>query len=116
MEVDKNDAAVLQKAISEWEQSGALTKEQAAPLREDIVIKRNDTQQIAQYFFFIALFCIILAFGAIFLNEKLLEKIKVYFAWSDLMIALLTAALSALWLWYTGRKRMRTGPIAYETY
>ena len=116
MELDKNEWHILEQAISEWEQTGKLTKEQASGLRESLQLKHTERQQIAQYFFFIALFCTLLAFGAIFLNEKLLEKIKLYFSWNDLAIAGITAVLSVLWFWYVGRKRDRISPVAYEIY
>jgi hypothetical protein len=116
MEVDKNELKLLQQAIDEWEHTGKLGSEKAAELRESIMSKQTDRQQIAQYFFFIALFCTLLAFGAIFLNEKLLEKIKAYFSLSDLIIALIAAALSVLWFWYIGRKRNFISPITYEIY
>ena len=114
MEVDKSESEILHRAINEWQQTGSLTAEQSAKLKESIFVKRNERQQIAQYFFFIALFCTLLAFGAIFLNEKLLEKIKAYFSWSDLVIAVITASLSVLWLWYISRKRSHISTTAYE--
>ena len=89
---------MLERAIEEWQQAGKLTPEQAAGLK-DTLEPKVARQQIAQYFFFIALFCTLLALGAIFLNEKLLEKIKLYFSWNDLAIAAITAILSVLWFW-----------------
>ncbi len=114
MEVDKSESELLYRALNEWEQAGKLTSEQAAALKGTIVPRQTARQQIAQYFFFIALFCTLLAFGALFLNEKLLEKLKVYFSLNDLIIALITAALSVLWFWYVGRKRSRLSPAVYE--
>jgi len=116
MEVDKSESKTLQKAIEGWEQAGKLTKEQADDLRETIDYKHSERHQIAQYFFFIALFCTLLAFGAIFLNEKLLEKIKLYFSWNDMAIAGITAVLSISWFWYIGRKRKHLSTAAYEVY
>jgi len=116
MEVDKSEWELLQSALNEWEHSGRLTSEKADELRKSIAYKGSERQQIAQYFFFIALFCTLLAFGAIFLNEKLLEKIKAYFSWSDIVIALITALLSVLWFWYIGKKRSQVSSIAYEIY
>ncbi len=116
MEVDKNEQSILEHAIEEWQQTGKLTPEQAASLKDTLEPKHGDRQQIAQYFFFIALFCTLLAFGAIFLNEKLLEKIKLYFSWNDLAIAAITAVLSVLWFWYVGKKRARLSPVTYEIY
>lgn len=116
MEVGKDEWKILQKAITEWEQTDKLTKEQADDLRKTVDYKQSERQQIAQYFFFIALFCTLLAFGAIFINEKLLEKIKLYFSWNDLAIAGITAGLSILWFWYIARKRQHLSPAAYEIY
>ncbi len=116
MEVDKNEATLLHRALNEWEHNGSITGEQADELKKNITIRQNDRQQIAQYFFFIALFCTLLAFGAIFLSEKLLEKIKAYFSWSNMVITLITAGLSLLWFWYIGRKRKQISNSAYEVY
>ncbi len=116
MDVDKSEYKLLQQAIAEWELAGKLSSEKAAELRDTISSRQTDRQQIAQYFFFIALFCTLMAFGAIFLNEKLLEKIKAYFSLSDLIIALIAAALAVLWFWYIGRKRNAISPITYEIY
>jgi hypothetical protein len=116
MEVDKNEMELLVRALREWEHTGHLTAEKAEELKNSISFKGSERQQIAQYFFFIALFCTLLAFGAIFLDEKLLEKIKVYFSWSDLVIALITALLSVLWFWYIGKKRTQIRSLAYEIY
>ncbi|MES2703605.1 MAG: hypothetical protein V4649_13260 [Bacteroidota bacterium] len=116
MEVDKPEWRLLQKAIKEWEDTGKLAPEQAANLRKSVVLKRTERQLIAQYFFFIALFCILLAFGALFLNDKLLEKLKVYFSWNDFAISAVTAVLSVLWFWYVTKKKWGINPAAYEVY
>ena len=116
MEVDKHEQNLLEQAIDEWLQTRKLTPEQATQLKETLQPKHSDRQQIAQYFFFIALFCTLLAIGAIFLKEKLLEKIKLYFSWNDLAIAAITAVLSVLWFWYVGKKRDRLSAVTYEIY
>ncbi len=116
MQADKHETEILHRALNEWEQTGKITPEQATSLRETIKPKQTGRQQIAQYFFFIALTCILLAFAALFLNEKLLEKLKAYFSLNDLVIALISAALSVLWFWYIGRKKKATGTGAYEVY
>lgn len=116
MELDKEQYEVVSRALTEWEQAGKLAPEVVKDLRADMSVRRNDRQQLAQYFFFIALSCTLLAFAAIFLSEKLLERIKAYFAWSDYAVAGITAALSALWFWYVGRRRRDTKSSAYEIY
>ena len=116
MDVDKADHELLHKAISSWQTAGNITDAQADELRRTVVLKGNDRQQIAQYFFFVALLCTLLAFGAIFINEKLLERIKLYFAWNDLVIAAITTLLSVLWFWYVSRKKGHLSPTVYELY
>jgi hypothetical protein len=116
MQVDKSEANIIIRALDEWERTGALGSAEASRLKATIAMKQTVRQQIAQYFFFIALFCTLLAFGAIFINEKLLERLKVYFSLNDLMIGLITAVLCALWFWYVGKKRRHISPSAYEIY
>ena len=88
MEVDKSEYELIQQALSEWEQAGKLTRGQAEELKNENHCHKTTTPcgSIAQYFFFIALFCLLMAFGAIFINEKFIEKLKVYFSLSDLII------------------------------
>lgn len=116
MEVEKEESKILYKALTEWEKEGVLPTDLAEKLRETVQIRQQNRQQIAQYFFFIALCSSLLAFGAIFLSEKLLEKLKAYFAWGDLAIAILAAVLSGLWFWYTARRRAGTRSAAFEIY
>lgn len=114
MEVDKNEWKVLNDALDEWERTGQLAPGQAENLRKSVSLKGNERHQVAQYFFFIALFCTLLAFGAIFINEKFLEKLKAWFSLSDLFIAALTGVISAGWFWYVGRQRHKLNSVSYE--
>jgi hypothetical protein len=116
MEVEKAEWRLLQQAINEWEQGGKISAEKAAELRRSIVFKRTERQLIAQYFFFIALFCTLLAFGALFLNDTLLEKLKVYFSWNDFAIAAIASVLSVVWFWYIARRKAQISIAAYEIY
>lgn len=116
MELDKQEWRTLHKALDEWEKEGKLTHEQTGELRKSIQLKRNERQQIAQYFFIVAISCTILAFGALFIDEKFLEKIKNYFSLSNMFIALLCALLAGVWFWYINRIRDRHSDIAQEVY
>lgn len=116
MEVDKHENRLLNRALDHWVADGKLDKEKSDELRNTLELRQNDRHQVAQYFFFISLFSILLAFAAIFLNEKLLERIKIYFSWSDAMITLITSALSVLWFLYIGRKRRQISETTYEIY
>lgn len=116
MEADKTEKEILERAINEWQIDGRLSIEQANDLKGSITLKRTERQQIAQYFFIIALSCTLLAFGAIFIDEKFLEKLKVYFSLSNVMIAGVTAAISIFWFWYISKRRSRMGVTTFEIY
>lgn len=116
MELDKNEWKAINKAISEWEEHGDLSKEEGSRLRKTVELKRTDNQQIAQYFFLTALSCILLAFGAIFIDDKVLERFKDYFSLSNIVIAILAIGISVLWFWYVRKKQARLSKTAYEIY
>lgn len=116
MEADKIEKEILERAIKQWQQEGKLSIDQATELTNSITIKKTERQQIAQYFFIIALSCTLLAFGAIFIDEKFLEKLKAYFSLSNIMIAGITAAISIFWFWYISKRRAKLNPTTFEVY
>ncbi len=115
MEIDNNDWKSIHKALDVWKAEGKLTEEQAQDLKNSFSIKKA-SQQIAQYFFLIALSCTLLAFGAIFIDERLLETIKKYFSLSNLFIAALMAGLAIGWFIYVMKRTGHIKTIAYEIY
>lgn len=116
MDVDKNDFDAISKALDEWEKEGKLTAHQTKDLKNNLSLKKTERQQIAQYFFIVAISCAVLAFGAIFIDEKFLEKLKVYYALSNLFIAAISCVLTVLWFWYVTKIRNRISYAAHEVY
>ena len=115
MEVDNQEWKIIKHALRTWEQEGKLTALQAEELTQSFQLKKTG-QQIARYFFLIGLSCSLMAFGAIFIDEKLLEKFKIYFSLSNVVVAILMAILAGCWLWYVKRKSKYLRPIIYEIY
>ena len=115
MEVDNSDWKVISKAIDDWVSEGKLTTDQADDLRQSLKLKETG-QQVAKYFFLIALSCTMMAFGAIFIDEKLLERLKIYFELSNWIIAIVMAVLAVSWFWYVKKKQSQTKNIAYEVF
>lgn len=116
MDAGKQERETLKKALNEWVAKGLLSAEKARELEDTIVPNDTGLQQVARYFFFIALSCILLAFSAIFIDDKLLEKVKSYFAFSNLAIAGLMLAISISWFWYVVKRRQKFSDISYEIY
>jgi uncharacterized membrane protein len=116
MEVEKQEWDAIKKALTAWEDDGLISPEKNRELRQSVKLKRNDRQQVARYFFIVAISCTLLSFGAIFLDEKLLEKLKVYFALSNVFIATIMAGLATAWFWFVNKRRARYSPFAWEVY
>lgn len=116
MDVDKQEWETLHRALNEWQREGLLSEDRKQALAESIHRKRSDRQEVARYFFLIAISCAALAFGAIFIDDKILERLKVYFSLSNLVIAFMAAAVGGIWLLYMYRSRAKCSANTYEVY
>ncbi len=116
MKVSKAERDTILNAIEDWQQNGGITPEKAVELKDSIELKTSASQQLAQYFFIIAISCIVLAFGAIFIDDKLLEKLKVYFSLSNVFISVAFLVMGIAWFGYCKKKIANKASIAYEVY
>lgn len=116
MKVSKAERDLLEKALDTWQEKGILSTETANRLKQDIDTDKTERQQIAQYFFVIAISCTILAFGSIFIDERLLERLRLYFKLSNLFIAIFTGLMTGLWFRYIYKRKDRYSAIAFEIY
>lgn len=115
MELEKKEKQLLDSTIAQWEQQQLLTNEKANELRGSYTLKKPGIQ-VAQYFFVIAIACTLLAFGAIFIDDKLLEQIKKYFDIGNLVIAISCSLIALAWFIYMQKKRRTLHSMAYEVY
>ncbi|MDR3680711.1 MAG: DUF2157 domain-containing protein [Flavipsychrobacter sp.] len=116
MEVTKQEYEIIQNALDEWGKENVLPPDEVHRLKATVTVQASQRQQIAQYFFIIALSCTLLAFGAIFIDEKLLEQVKKYFSLGNITIAISTALLTAAWFWYIQARKSHLSTTAYEVY
>jgi uncharacterized membrane protein len=116
MQANKEEVRVLKQAIDEWLANGTISAEQARQMQADIGVKPSQRQQLAQYFFIIAVSSALLAFGALFLDEKILERLRRSFLLSNYTISIGAAILAAIGFWYASRKRHELSNTAYEVY
>lgn len=115
MELDKKEIDLLESALNEWETTQLLTAEKAAELRGTFTEKKKGVQ-VAQYFFVIAIACTLLAFAAIFIDDRLLEKIKQYFDIGNIVIAISCTIIAVLWFTYLAKKRKSFNSLIFEVY
>ncbi|MBS1772135.1 MAG: hypothetical protein JST82_04700 [Bacteroidetes bacterium] len=115
MQVNKKDFDVLNNAIDEWRKTGKISDAQSHELKNSIEHQKSGSI-ISNYFFFIALSCGLLAFAAIFIDDKFLEKLRVYFSVSNVFIAILFTALSIVGFVFIKKRRAQYSPIQFEVY
>lgn len=115
MELDKKDKHLIETAISEWQENELLDSQKADELRSTLHVKKSEAL-VARYFFIIAIASTILAFGAIFIDDKLLEKIKAYFDVGNIIIAVSCTIIAVAWFIYMTKKRKGLTPMLYEVY
>ena len=113
MQLDNHERKILFHALEQWQHDGRLTPKQAEDLKQTIVPKKA-SQQLATYFFVVALACALLSFGALFIDEKFLERFRQYFALCNWSITFLTSAFTAVWLIYIYRRRASMRPMFYD--
>ncbi len=115
MEVDNSEYKIIQQALDAWEQEGKLDAAQKQSLQQSLQLKKP-AGQIAQYFFLIAISCTLLAFVAIFIDDKLLEVIRKHFALSNWLIGGITAVLAGAWFAYLRRRYDRFSVFSRELF
>ncbi|ANH82183.1 hypothetical protein A8C56_15490 [Niabella ginsenosidivorans] len=111
MRINKKDAAVIYKAIDEWKKERVLDAAKADELRNAVTEYKDDFGSLTFYAFVAAISCAILAFGAIVLDEKWIERMRNFFAFSEMLIGLLFMGLSLLLIWFA-KKRTQKYPDA----
>src|SRR5690606_34363603 len=99
MELEKKEKEIIEQAIAEWERTELVSSDKAKQLRESLTIKKGRAQ-VAQYFFIIAIASMLLAFAAIFIDDKLLERIRQYFDIGNIVIAAACSIISIAWFVY----------------
>ena len=107
---------ILTQAIADWQADGIITPQQAEAMRRTLPGNSQPRQQLARYFVIIAVSAALLACGAFFLDEKLLERLRKAFLLANATIAIGAGALAALLLWYARTRRRRVAPATYELY
>src|SRR4051812_41176751 len=107
LEVDKKEADILQKAISEWEGNALITPQQANDLQKTWRVREADWQAITLYIFIAAISCALMAFGSLVLDEKWIEVLRLKFSLNDGIIATLFAGLTVFLCLHGYRRQQR---------
>lgn len=109
LNLDKQESEFLGQTIRYWETEGLLAKENAEQLRSSYEVRGFDWRRLAQYSFWVALVCGIIAIASLIIDDNVINYLKKLYDTPDILISLISAGL-AVFLFYRGNKKKRQHP------
>lgn len=106
LDISKQEKETLDDAIAHWRHQGLIDNHLATQLADSYEVKGFDWKRLAQYSFWIALSCLVLAFLSLFVDEMVLRWIKRLYDTPDTVICIFCFVLAALfYFWGFTNKR-----------
>lgn len=109
LNLDKQEAEFLNNTINHWQSKGLVNPETAEQLRNSYDIKEFDWRRLAQYSFWVALACGLIAFASLVIDDDVLNLLMKISDAPDIAISLISAALAA-WLYFRGQRSKQNHP------
>lgn len=107
MRVRKKEAALLRRAIDDWETTGVIDAPTATSLTSSLDVVTFDWKRLGKYAFLIALLCVVIALGALTQDTALRKLLAVFFNAPPLLKCLGLTALAVLLFALGLRRRTR---------
>ena len=109
LNLDKQEAEFLNKTISHWETDNLIDRDTAGKLKSSYEVKGFDWRRLAQYSFWVALACGIVAIASLIIDDVVIRWLEKLYETPDIIISLVSAILAAL-LFFEGHKRKSRYP------
>lgn len=109
LDVNRHEKETLDEAIRYWQEHGLIEKTQAIELGNSYELKGFDWKRLAQYAFWVALSCVVLAFLSLFADKMVLQWIEKLYDTPDAVICIFCFALAVLFYGW-GFKNKRKHP------
>jgi hypothetical protein len=109
LKVDKDEAKFLEKTVSHWQRGGLLDEDTARKLKDSYEVTGFDWKRLAQYSFWVAMGCGIVAIASLVINETLLNWLSRLYDTPNIVISMLSFGLAALF-YYSGNNRKKKWP------
>ena len=109
LNLDKQEADFLSQTIKHWESEGIVNNETAEQLRNSYETKHFDWRKLAQYSFWIALACGLIAFASLVIDDDILNLLKKLSDTPDIAISIISAGFAA-WMYYYGQRSKQVHP------
>lgn len=109
LNLEKQESDFLDKIINQWESEGLIDTDTARNLHSSYEIKGFDWRRLAQYSFWVALACGIIAIASLILDDFVINWLRKLYDTPDIIISVVSAILAAT-LFLEGYKRKRKYP------
>lgn len=110
LSVNKHGKELLDEAISHWQETGAIDGTTAERLQGTYETKGFDWKRLAQYAFWVALSCVVLAFLSLFADRMVLRWIQRLYDTPDVVICIFCLVLAVVfYTWGFRNKRRHPG-------
>lgn len=109
LDLDKNESSFLDETISFWQKQGLIDESTAKNLQNSYTVKGFDWKRLAQYSFWVALFCGLIAIASLIIDDKVLNWLKQLYNTPDILISLFSGVLAAF-LFFRGARLKKVAP------
>lgn len=107
LNIDKQEAELLDKSISQWQNDHLIDDQTAEKLRLSYEVKGFDWARLAQYSFWIALVCGIVAFASLIIDDNVINYLKKLYDTPDIVISVISGIFAALFFYLGNRQKNR---------
>lgn len=107
MRVNKKEAKLLDDAITQWHRENMIDDYKATELRKSISPYKTEFDSIAFYASIAAVSCALLAFGALVMDEKWIERLRAFFAFSEFAIGIIFGSIALLLIWIAKKRKKK---------
>lgn len=109
LNLDKQEADFLKSTITHWQNEGIVTDNTAEELRNSFEVKQFDWRRLAQYSFWVALACGLIAFASLVIDDDIINFLKKLSDTPDIIISIISAIIAA-WLYFYGQRSKQNFP------
>ncbi|QNL50518.1 DUF2157 domain-containing protein [Olivibacter sp. SDN3] len=109
LNVDRHEQETIKNAIDHWHQENLIDDNTARRLHASYEVKGFDWRRLAQYSFWIALSCIVLAFLSLFIDQQVLDLVSRLYQTPNIVISAFCAILATLF-YYLGSYNKKRHP------
>lgn len=106
---DKQEAEVLDEAIKTWEEEQLIDPATAEKLRASYQVKGFDWARLAQYSFWVALVCGVVAIASLIIDDNVINYLKKIYDTPDIVISIISGGVAAA-LFVLGQRKKTHHP------